>query len=138
MSDKVINPEELESAVKEILNSYSKEVVEVSRETVKTVANDCKMTIQNNVNKANIKGTGKYRNSWVSELESQNDYETTYRVHSEAPYYRLAHLLEYGHEKWVWGKNTGGRVDAFPHIRPAVRDMKKNFSAILKVGLKKK
>ena len=31
----------------------------------------------------------------------------------------LTHLLEFGHEKWVHGVDTGGRVPARPHIADA-------------------
>lgn len=132
-----ISPDQLGEAVESILNSYKKEVIEASAQTVKDSADKCRDTIKNNVGKSGIKGTGAYRDSWHAEIESKSDTETVYRVYAKAPYYRLTHLLEHGHRKWVYGHDTGETAKAFAHIGPAVRDMKKQFAEKLKVKLSK-
>jgi len=43
----------------------------------------------------------------------------------------VAHLLEYGHVKWIHGKNTGQHVPAVPFIRPAEQTMIENLDAII-------
>ena len=42
-----------------------------------------------------------------------------------------AHLLEYGHAKWLWGKDTGEHVPASPFIRPAEQTLIANIDAII-------
>jgi len=42
-----------------------------------------------------------------------------------------AHLLEYGHIKWLWGENTGEHVPASPFIRPAEQTLLSNIDAII-------
>jgi hypothetical protein len=34
--------------------------------------------------------------------------------------FSIAHLIEFGHEKVLWGRRTGGHVRAIPFLRPAV------------------
>jgi len=137
MSDKSVEANGLADAVAEILEGYSTKVTQAAAEAVKATAEDCVHKIQNNIGGANIKGTGKYRASWKAEIESQNSYETVYRVHAGAPYYRLTHLLEKGHLIVVHGVATGGSTKKYPHIRPAVRDIEKEFGSKLQVGMKK-
>lgn len=43
----------------------------------------------------------------------------------------VAHLLEYGHVKWIHGKNTGQHVPAMPFIRPAEQTLIANLDAII-------
>ena len=42
-----------------------------------------------------------------------------------------AHLLEYGHVKWIHGKNTGEHVPASPFIRPAEQALIENLDSII-------
>ena len=49
-----------------------------------------------------------------------------------------AHLLEYGHVKWIYGKNTGEHVPASPFIRPAEEDLIAELPNIIASVLNKK
>ena len=56
--------------------------------------------------------TGKYAKSFtVTKKQSGGDSK---RIIWNKKYYRLVHLLEFGHALW-----QGGRARAFPHLRPA-------------------
>lgn len=57
--------------------------------------------------------SGKYRKGWKVTFE-ENRYSLKAIVHNKS--YPLTHLLESGHAKVLWGRDTGGTVQAFPHI----------------------
>ena len=57
--------------------------------------------------------SGKYRKGWTVTF-NQLRYGLEATVHNRV--YMLTHLLESGHAKWLWGKDTGEQVQAFPHI----------------------
>ncbi len=61
--------------------------------------------------------TGKYAKTWVSDTNGNGRTSHSVVVHAEAPGYRLAHLLEKGHQK-----RNGGRTRAMPHIAPAEQE----------------
>ena len=42
-----------------------------------------------------------------------------------------AHLLEYGHAKYLWGKETGEHVPGSPFVRPAEQALLENLDAII-------
>jgi hypothetical protein len=55
-----------------------------------------------------------------------------------------AHLLEFGHEKVLWGRRTNGRVKKFPFVEPAYRskidavrrDMSRHVDSVLRRFIK--
>ena len=63
---------------------------------------------------------GKYRKSWKNKVLRGSGYinVTVYN----AKYYRLTHLLEYGH-----AKRNGGRTKAFNHIKPVEKMVSDKF-----------
>lgn len=94
-----------------ILKTYSDEVFEESKECVKNVANESRDQLK--VEGAFKNLSGKYRKGWrVTFNELRYGLEAI--VHNKD--YPLTHLLESGHAKWLWGKETGEEVKAFPHI----------------------
>ena len=61
-----------------------------------------------------------YSKDWTYKIEPVKRLSRKFIVYNE-DHYRLTHLLESGHSKWLWGRKTGSSVQAFPHIKP-VRD----------------
>jgi len=49
-----------------------------------------------------------------------------------------AHLLEYGHAKWLWGKETGQHVPASPFVRPAEAALMAELPSIIQSVLANK
>lgn len=115
----------LADAVMKELTAWEGEVVVETKRAVEKVAEECKRDIM-----ANAPGDGKYAKSWKKKLAYSSAKENRYTVYSTK--YQLTHLLEYGHAKWVWGYYTGGRVKAFPHIRPAEAKAEQSLIAEIK------
>lgn len=76
--------------------------------------------------------TGKYAASWTYGPKKNSRPKYSDVVYSEAPEYRLTHLLENGHI----GRD-GKRVKAYPHIADAYRDAKDNLVKNLKQEIEK-
>ncbi len=94
-----------------IVKEWSLATLETANETVKEVANESKDQLK--VEGSFQNRSGKYRKGWkVSFFEKRYGLEAV--VHNKQ--YPLTHLLESGHAKWLWGRNTGDYVQAFPHI----------------------
>ncbi len=51
-------------------------------------------------------------------------------VHNKV--YPLTHLLESGHAKWLWGRDTGETVQAFPHIEKVNEEAQRKLEEEIK------
>lgn len=91
-----------------LLDEYGDAVSAAMAEVLPNVAKEAKTKIRG----GSPSRTGKYKKSWRSKVET-NRLEVGAVVYAEAPGYRLAHLLEYGH-----AKRGGGRTKAIEHIKP--------------------
>lgn len=122
-----ISVDELAAAVMKELETYSQEAELATRRVVKDVAEECRQDILNGAPSK----SGKYKRSWKKKLAYSSATQERYLVYSSR--YQLTHLLEYGHEKWLWGEYTAEKVQGKPHIRPAeARAEEKLISAIKK------
>lgn len=111
MSRRYVSANDFSGAVTNILKDWSADVLEETNEAVKEVATEARDELKVEGNFENR--SGKYRKGWrVTFTELRYGLETT--VHNKV--YQLTHLLESGHAKWLWGRDTGGTVQAFPHI----------------------
>lgn len=111
MSKRYVSVNDFSGEVTKILKSWSAEVLEETNEAVKDVATEARDELKVEGNFENR--SGKYRKGWkVTFTELRYGLEAT--VHNKV--YQLTHLLESGHAKWLWGRDTGGTVQAFPHI----------------------
>lgn len=126
----------LTDAILGALEEYSGEVTVATKKACEDVAEGCRDEIAKLSPRS--KGTGgkngHYADSWEKKISFQNADEIRYTVYNKK-HYQLTHLLEYGHEKWIFGYYTGGRVDPKPHIRIAeshakdqlVKEIKRNL-----------
>lgn len=109
MSDSItVQVDDLAAALLEQLNAYADEVTEKTLAAVDNVADEVKETIEQHA----PSHWKRYRRAFrlkTSYSDAHNKRKTWYVA---APYYRLTHLLEYGH-----ATRNGGRTRAFPHIR---------------------
>ena len=115
---KTIKPVDLTAAVEELLKEYGNDVYEVMDDAIKETTDEAVRDLHA-VNNFSPKGspTGAYSKSWTSEQRLTSRYSKTSTVYNEN-HYRLTHLLESGHSKVLWGRKTGERVSAYPHIAP--------------------
>ena len=117
------------TAILEVLENYSREVATEAKKCAEQVAEECRQEIA-----AKSPGNGPYSQSWKVERTFYTSDEAIFMVYN-AKHYQLTHLLEYGHEKWLWGNYTGDRVKAFPHIRPAEEKAKQQLVERIKKAL---
>lgn len=110
---KRIRPEELESAISEIVKEYSDQVVSDVKDAVEAAGKTTAKIAQAYASRI---GRGKYAKSIKSKTTESSSFATTVTVHSTQ--YRIAHLLEHGHIVKVHGKVVG-TARAFPHFAPA-------------------
>ena len=111
MSRRYVSANDFSGAVTNILKDWSADVLEQTNEAVKDVATEARDELK--VEGEFQNKSGKYRKGWkVTFTELRYGLQAT--VHNKV--YQLTHLLESGHAKWLWGRDTGGTVQAFPHI----------------------
>lgn len=115
-SRKKIKPIDLSSAVDEILNRYGDEVFDVLGVAIRETSEEAKKELQS-VDSFSPNGnpSGAYAKDWDFKQVQTSRLRTESVVYNE-DHYRLTHLLESGHSKFLWGRATGERVQAYPHI----------------------
>lgn len=104
-----VKPEEMAYVVKQMLESYSKAKTQETKELIKETSEICKEEIR----KASPVRTGDYKKGWVIKQEWEDCDSLRMRVRNKTAW-QLTYLLENGH-----AKKNGGRVRAYPHIKPA-------------------
>lgn len=119
---------EFDQALQNILNTYSKETTDALKDEIKNAAEYCVERVE-----ARAPGGGSYASSWRDKKSYESPLDVRYTVYSKK--YQLVHLLEYGHDKWLWGKETGEMVGPIPHVRPAVDATETQLINRLKVRL---
>lgn len=102
------------------LDNFASEVIKITKEYAEEVQDQAEQAIIKTAFHAeeqlhvsgDFKGT-KYKKGWTITF-NQLRYGLEATVHNKL--YMLTHLLESGHAKWLWGRDTGEEVRAFPHI----------------------
>lgn len=109
MSTTKIKNDQLFDCVDEILSAYNLEFTSSVKSAVDKAATQCRKDIQAG---APVR-TGRYKAGWSTKKVSETTTSKTVTVYNKDRY-QIAHLLENGH-----AKRGGGRVKAYPHIKPA-------------------
>lgn len=111
-----------------IFESWSDDVYESVNEAVREVAKEAKKELKVGGNFQNQ--SGDYRKSWSLTFNKLR-YGIEATVYNKKRY-MLTHLLESGHAKFLWGRATGGTVQAFPHIESVNEDAQKKLEEEIK------
>lgn len=119
---KKIKTVDLSATVDKILAEYGDEVFDVLGDAIKETSEKA-MDELRSVNRFSPKGnpSGAYSRDWEYKQVQTSRISTEAVVYNEN-HYRLTHLLESGHSKWLWGRKTDGKVQGYEHIKP-VNDM---------------
>lgn len=113
MANRKIKPAQLETALEEILQDYSEEVI---GDTKTAVIESGKLAVEVARAHASGIGRGQYAKTIRSKVTVNNGFYTEVTVYSTN--YKIAHLLEHGHVVKVRGR-VAGTARAFPHFAPA-------------------
>jgi hypothetical protein len=98
-----------------ILDDFMDQCTLDAKKAVQKGGNACKKQLQATTDP---RMTGEYAAGW--RMRTDNDRFGGYYVRVyNASKPSLTHLLEFGHEKFIHGRDTGERVPAHPHIEPA-------------------
>lgn len=124
----------LADAINKDLSLYSKSVTDGTKEAVKRVSKEMLQNIKTDAKASGFQGGEDY----IGAMALKNDYENANGIkktwYVKAPFYRLAHLLEFGH-----ATVTGGRARAFPHIKKneeqATERLEKEIKDIIRKGV---
>lgn len=117
----------LAADIKAILDEYEDDVEQLSKETVKAVAQKGKQALQSSA-RGTFGGTGKYASGWSVQVEETRMSVKATLYNGKVP--GLPHLLEFGH-----AKRGGGRVSGRVHIKPVEDEMIEAFEQELRSKL---
>lgn len=117
-----IRIEDLDKEVNSIVREWGNELNESVDEAVRQVATESRKELRTAGSFQNR--TGQYRKGWKIKFDKKR-YGLEAIIHNKV--YRLTHLLESGHAKWLWGRDTGEYVQAFPHIENVNEEAQKRL-----------
>jgi hypothetical protein len=109
---------EITSSVREYTEDVSNAIEKKVDETAKAILKETKRLAR--------KRTGEYARTF--KITKEDRYGSTKRIIWNKKHYRRVHLLEFGH-----AKVNGGRVPAYPHLRPAYDKHAANLDDEIKV-----
>jgi hypothetical protein len=112
----------LSKEIAKILDAYGKEVDDALKRASVTTADEIKETLR----ATSPKKTGRYAKGWEVTSRAGPLGGKIWIIHNPSRY-RLTHLLERGH-----ALKGGGRTRAFPHIKKAENQAKRNLVRNLK------
>lgn len=117
-----IRIEDLDKEVNSIVREWGDELTESVDEAVRQVATESRDELK--VAGSFQNRSGDYRKGWRITFD-QKRYGLEAIIHNKV--YMLTHLLESGHAKWLFGRDTGEYVQAFPHIENVNEEAQKRL-----------
>ncbi len=123
-----IKPDMLGKEIARILNEYKDDIDEVVVDTTNEIIKEAK----NEIISISPKGdTGEYSKGWKISISQKGKNFFSKAVWNKK-YYRLTHILEFGH-----ATKNGGHTAAQPHVRPTEEKYKSKFTDKVERNLKR-
>lgn len=130
MSDKTVNLNALNDAIKNALDEYHAEVVEgVKKETVKAMA---ELVTKTKATAPVGHRKGKYKRSITSRTYSEDKYGITKMWYVKGKEYRLTHLLNNGH-----ALRDGGRYAGTNFLTNATEEIEAKYLRVIEEVVKR-
>lgn len=106
--------DQLANEIANVVREYTEEVSEAIAKKTEEVAAQVLKELKTNYPYTEHFNQHGYTSGWkITKKDDKNDRRVT-RIIWNKKFYRLVHLLEFGH-----AKRGGGRVKAYPHVQPA-------------------
>lgn len=109
-----------EKDVKEIVNitlQAEKKINAETQKSLKPIIRQTRSLVKSKLSKGSGVRTGTYKKSITTRNLSKEDV-IFFQVGGNKKSFRLTHLLELGHQLWLFGHKTDYHTRAIPHIAP--------------------
>lgn len=111
----VVGVKDFEKSFEHIIDDFlENSVKKPSKGAVRKGGIECRKQLK----ETSPSNTGRYASGWKMRTKFDGYGGYYVRIYNDVKP-GLTHLLEFGHEKFVFGKDTGERVPAHPHIAEA-------------------
>lgn len=136
-----IDVDRLSLEVMKILDAYKDVTIDIMKDAVERTAKETVAEIRGNIASSGIKDTGNpsYAKSWAKKRDKNlsGRYKYDMVVYSKPPKYRIAHLLEKGHDLKRAGK-TLRTIRGFSHVKPGEDYAVEKLEQYIKEGIERK
>lgn len=123
---KKIKADDMSSEIVRMLTEYTEEVTDIAKSVVDEISQGAMEETKNHIEWKDKVYSKNF--ALKKSFEDKRNKRNTWYV--KAPYYRLTHLLEFGHIT-----RNGGRTRSFPHVRYGDEFVKNNFEKRLKEAI---
>ena len=130
MSTEKTTPENMTKVLNNLLQDYSKEVMAIYGDCGKEISELAVKKLKSD----SPKKSGKYAKSWAYQEEKGRLGSPIYTIYNKR-YYRLTHLLEYGHVIRDGSHRKVGDAGAKPHIKKVEEYVKKELPKLMEQKL---
>lgn|GEM_PF-2203814 len=113
---RTVRPDRFWAEVEECIDEAVDEVASQTESAVSKVGKQAARDVRSNARKA-FGGSGEYARGWKVDFKAAGLKSSSVVYNTTQP--SLAHLLELGHEQFVWGHPTGRRFAGRKHLEPA-------------------
>lgn len=136
-----IDVDRLSLEVMKILDAYKDVTIDIMKDAVERTAKETVVEIRRNIVASGIKDTSSpsYAKSWAKKRDKNlsGRYKYDMVVYSKPPKYRIAHLLEKGHDLKRGGK-TLRAIRGFAHVKPGEDYAVEKLVQYIKEGIARK